>query len=45
MQMVRKANGVAHLVKDGAELQLSRHAEDGIFGSLNRIFGDDVEEL
>ena len=39
-----KANGVAHLVKDGAELQLSRHAGDGVFGSLSRIFVDDVEE-
>jgi catechol 2,3-dioxygenase-like lactoylglutathione lyase family enzyme len=26
-------NGVAHLVKDGAEIQLSRHAGDGVFGS------------
>lgn len=38
------ANGVAHLVKDGAELQISRHAGDGVFGSLNRIFVDDVDE-
>jgi catechol 2,3-dioxygenase-like lactoylglutathione lyase family enzyme len=38
------ANGVAHLVRDGAELQISRHAGDGVFGSLNRIFVDDVDE-
>jgi hypothetical protein len=31
------ANGVAHLVRDGAELQISRHAGDGVFGSLNRV--------
>jgi catechol 2,3-dioxygenase-like lactoylglutathione lyase family enzyme len=39
-----KANGVAHLTKDGAELLLSRHAGDGVFGSVNRIFVDDVDE-
>jgi catechol 2,3-dioxygenase-like lactoylglutathione lyase family enzyme len=39
-----KANGVAHLVRDGAELLLSRHAGDGVFGSLNRVFVDDVDE-
>lgn len=38
------ANGVAHLTKDGAELQISRHAGDGVFGSLNRVFVDDVDE-
>jgi catechol 2,3-dioxygenase-like lactoylglutathione lyase family enzyme len=38
------ANGVAHLVKDGAELQLSRHAGDGVFGSLSRIYVQDVDE-
>jgi catechol 2,3-dioxygenase-like lactoylglutathione lyase family enzyme len=38
------ANGVAHLARDGAELQLSRHAGDGVFGSLSRIFVDDVDE-
>lgn len=38
------ANGVAHLVKGGAEVQLSRHAGDGVFGSLNRVFVDDVDE-
>ena len=38
------ANGVAHLVRDGAELQISRHAGDGVFGSLNRVFVDDVDE-
>jgi catechol 2,3-dioxygenase-like lactoylglutathione lyase family enzyme len=38
------ANGVVHLVRDGAELQISRHAGDGVFGSLNRVFVDDVDE-
>ena len=38
------ANGVADLIKDGAELQLSRHAGDGVFGSLQRVFVDDVDE-
>ncbi|MGO9324092.1 MAG: bleomycin resistance protein [Terracidiphilus sp.] len=38
------ANGVAHLIKDGAELLLSRHAGDGVFGSVNRVFVDDVDE-
>ena len=38
------ANGVAHLMKDGAELLLSRHAGDGVFGSVNRVFVDDVDE-
>jgi catechol 2,3-dioxygenase-like lactoylglutathione lyase family enzyme len=38
------ANGVAHLMRDGAELQISRHAGDGKFGSLSRIFVDDVDE-
>jgi catechol 2,3-dioxygenase-like lactoylglutathione lyase family enzyme len=39
-----KANGVAHLIRDGAELLLSRHAGDGVFGSVNRVFVDDVDE-
>jgi hypothetical protein len=39
-----KTNGVAHLMKGEAELQLSRHAGDGVFGSLNRVFVDDVDE-
>ncbi len=38
------ANGVVDLVRDGAELQLSRHGGDGVFGSLNRVFVDDVDE-
>jgi catechol 2,3-dioxygenase-like lactoylglutathione lyase family enzyme len=38
------ANGVAHLANGGAELQLSRHAGDGAFGSLNRVFVDSVDE-
>lgn len=37
-------NGVIDLVCDGAELQLSRHAGDGVFGSVNRVFVDDVDE-
>ena len=38
------ANGVAHLTKNEAELQLSRHAGDGVFGSLIRVSVDDVDE-
>lgn len=38
------ANGVIDLARDGAELQLSRHAGDGVFGSVNRVFVDDVDE-
>lgn len=38
------ANGVALLTMDGATLQLSRHAGDGAFGSLTRIFVTDVDE-
>jgi catechol 2,3-dioxygenase-like lactoylglutathione lyase family enzyme len=38
------ANGIIDLVRDGAELQLSRHSEDGVFGSVNRVFVDDVDE-
>jgi catechol 2,3-dioxygenase-like lactoylglutathione lyase family enzyme len=38
------ANGVIDLILDGAELQLSRHAGDGAFGSANRVFVDDVDE-
>jgi catechol 2,3-dioxygenase-like lactoylglutathione lyase family enzyme len=38
------ANGVIDLVRDGAELQLSRHSGDGQFGSVNRVFVDDVDE-
>ena len=37
-------NGVIDLVRDGAELQLSRHSGDGVFGSVNRVFVDDVDE-
>jgi catechol 2,3-dioxygenase-like lactoylglutathione lyase family enzyme len=36
--------GVAHLVRDGAEFQLSRHAGDGVFGSLTPVYVDDVDE-
>jgi hypothetical protein len=35
---------VAHLTKDGAELLLSRHAGDGVFGSVNRIYVESVDE-
>jgi len=38
------ANGVAHLAREGAELQLSRHAGDGVFGSLTRVYVGDVDE-
>lgn len=38
------ANGVIDLCCDGAELQLSRHAGDGVFGSVNRVFVNDVDE-
>ena len=38
------ANGVVDLIRDGAELQLSRHAGDGVFGSVTRVFVDDVDE-
>ena len=38
------AHGVVDLVRDGAELQLSRHAGDGVFGSVNRVFVEDVDE-
>jgi catechol 2,3-dioxygenase-like lactoylglutathione lyase family enzyme len=38
------ANGVIDLVRDGAELQLSRHSGDGAFGSVNRLFVEDVDE-
>jgi catechol 2,3-dioxygenase-like lactoylglutathione lyase family enzyme len=41
---VENANGVAYLAKDGAALQLSIHAGDGVFGSLQRVFVDDVDE-
>ena len=41
---VERANGVIDLVRDGAELQLSRHAGDGVFGSVNRVFVEDVDE-
>jgi catechol 2,3-dioxygenase-like lactoylglutathione lyase family enzyme len=38
------AKGVIDLVRAGAELQLSRHSGDGVFGSVNRVFVDDVDE-
>ena len=38
------ANGVVDLVIGDAELQLSRHAGDGVFGSANRMYVDDVDE-
>lgn len=39
------ANGVIDLVCEGAELQLSIHSGDGVFGSLNRVFVEDVDEF
>jgi hypothetical protein len=38
------ANGVIDLTRDGADLQLSHHAGDGVFGSVNRVFVPDVDE-
>jgi catechol 2,3-dioxygenase-like lactoylglutathione lyase family enzyme len=38
------ANGVIDLIRGGAELQLSHHAGDGVFGSVNRVFVDDIDE-
>jgi catechol 2,3-dioxygenase-like lactoylglutathione lyase family enzyme len=38
------ANEVIDLARDGAELQLSRHSGDGVFGSVNRVFVEDVDE-
>jgi hypothetical protein len=38
------ANGVVDLIRDGAERQLSRHAGDGVFGLVNRVFVDNVDE-
>jgi hypothetical protein len=38
------ANGVLDLTCGEAWVQLSRHAGDGQFGSVNRIFVEDVDE-
>lgn len=38
------ADGVVNLIRDGTELQLSHHAGDGVFGSVNRVYVDDVDE-
>ena len=38
------ANGVIDLIRDGAELQLSRHVGDGVFGSVKCVFVDDVDK-
>ena len=38
------AHGVIHLMRDGAELQLSRHSGAGVFGSLSRVIVNDVDE-
>lgn len=43
-QELEMSNGVIDLVREGAELQLSRHAGDGVVGSVNRVFVDDVDE-
>jgi hypothetical protein len=37
-------NGVIDLIRDGAELQLSHHTGDGVFGSVNRVYVEDVDE-
>lgn len=39
-----RSNGVVDLICNGAEMQLSRHAGDGVFGSVVRVFVDDVDE-
>ena len=39
----RLAKGVIELIRDGAELQLSRHTGDGVFGSVNRVYVEDVD--
>ena len=41
---LERSNGVIDLIRDGAEIQLSRHAGDGVFGSVTRIFVDSVDE-
>lgn len=38
-----QANGVIDLVCEGAEVQLSRHAGDGCFGSAMRLWVEDVD--
>lgn len=38
------ANGVIDLTRDGADIQLSRHSGDGVFGSVTRVFVEDVDE-
>jgi hypothetical protein len=38
------ANGVVDLIRDVAKLQLSRHLGDGVFGWVNRVFVDDIDE-
>lgn len=38
------ANGVIALVRGEGWLQLSHHAGDGQFGSLTRVYVDDVDE-
>ncbi|MBM3761914.1 MAG: VOC family protein [Acidobacteria bacterium] len=37
------ANGVIDLVLEGAELQLSIHSGDGTFGSLTRVYVENVD--
>jgi catechol 2,3-dioxygenase-like lactoylglutathione lyase family enzyme len=43
-EALEEQNGVVDLVRDGAVIQLSRHAGDGVLGSLIRVFVDDVDE-
>ncbi len=42
-QALELANGVVYLAREGAVLMLSRHVGDGVFGSVNRVFVDDVD--
>jgi catechol 2,3-dioxygenase-like lactoylglutathione lyase family enzyme len=39
------ANGVIDLAQGDAWIQLSRHAGDGKFGSVNRVWVDDVDAI
>jgi hypothetical protein len=32
------------LIRDGAEPQVSRHSGDSVFGSVNRVFVEEVAE-
>ena len=43
-EAIEMANGVVDLVREGAQIQLSRHAGDGVYGSLIRLFVENVDE-